>query len=127
MLIISQYIIGQRYYFNVFPRNESPETTIKTREEITNEKLTTSKMFGRVNKVISMGKSTPTASIAENKRYRFFSDADRPFFLSLCASNNFGIRSLFKYSPNFDKNTSLNEESSKPDGFTVWASDIILS
>ena len=55
----------------VLLRNESPEKTINTSAEITNEKLTASTIAGKPNKVLIRGNKIPKHTIAENNRYRF--------------------------------------------------------
>ena len=52
----------------VLLRNESPEKTINTSVEITNEKLAASTIAGRPNNVLIRGNKTPKQTIAENNR-----------------------------------------------------------
>lgn len=52
----------------VLLRNESPEKTINTSAEITNEKLTASTIAGKPNKVLISGNKIPKHTIAENNR-----------------------------------------------------------
>ena len=61
-------MIAWCYYFMVLPRNESPEKTINTSAEITNEKLTASTIAGKPNKVLISGNKIPKHTIAENNR-----------------------------------------------------------